>query len=1281
MGKKARKNRKIKRKTKHKQKSRTIDSIMAGVLASGNSSSEYEANFQNHQNHQKQLRQLFSSYNAEDVALALSISDLWLPNISSQVKHYFALSVFISMNVDQFTQSNELNSYEKFCDFISKVYSLLPSFPMLEDYIPEPDWGDVKIASKDEFLKIFYGGSVERIPDFIAAFRLRYTAQYDALNDMTIALTLQNHIISNVDREVIGNASGIDSGHIEKPAEQFWFQCRKALLSMEDILPTNDNGISQSLVLELGDFQQPTTYSSFGDLLMEGKLLPAIMLRVNGRRLPMSLRNITNVIIDYWARKVKIDPKRLEFSISLSVAKFLSLRFEKGSVIGGPLTLMTQKYQLPYRFAAVIRDEKFHFIVILDTKSLSTLKSLEQDVYGLLASGDEWGLRNELTREGILFRNNDGRQPKPAEISFLVVLPNVSTAFQRIDIPENTNAHIMCLTDFVTVFDSLDDVNELDRFWAYVDTNKSMMRGFMLNGPADLFGSFRDSNALLVDGAIIPNLISLDPHWGSNWRYKDLAKFWIDAPPQFPDETYAWKVEPKSDGLHRLTAKRSPTLAWGTTVSDCTVYFVLHVLDQDIDQNNGRMLELFIHCIADAISQRRDLLEDLPLFGRKRIVVTCYANIKTLVTELKDENNDSKVRKPLFSDWQLHSGTNVPFLNVTVNVNIARLSSRLESAEDASFEVDCVLDGVKGLSELIGESLNSEKVSSLLATASQIPRFTVKIVDRKIDVPDFATVDIPKPEQYKIARKELAIILKNQGGEPGRYELGLAKAIIDPARDAMRAKIHTLISVLDKKTLLKLCIEQHDALSIEYKNETFRIKMSLEHEVSYNRSEAMADAHEAFIQNARNYRYLLECCLSAKNSEKSPVSTSDVVQLIAYIDWLFVLYGASDVLHHDIDVAGLEIDHIYIPQVFYSDDRENREKEFSLEMAKLKLGLDVEKKDEVSSKQEAGGDWDDLDQAFFKYLGFTLTQLTQMFWILAQWKSASGESELRLSYQAPVSAIIEMLKSNIEGLKNDGAISLINFATLDPTQIRCLLGKSIDESDVPVWEHNKRGSRYTIRPLISIDNKVLTWGADACDRAASIWVNSISNGYLPADFDWPQVKDVVRKIKADLEKQLEIRAFEVCSRATTLLYHGIDFRRKFPKEQFDDVGDFDVLAYWPETNQWVCIECKYNQPPFCLKDTRRLRDRIFGSNSQRSQISKIERRHQFMLSNSERLRELLSWPKPKSGASLQIIDVYVSRDIYWWMRNPPYEVETHFVRVDTLENWLRDQDLFSEIPN
>ena len=55
---------------------------------------------------------------------------------------------------------------------------------------------------------------------------------------------------------------------------------------------------------------------------------------------------------------------------------------------------------------------------------------------------------------------------------------------------------------------------------------------------------------------------------------------------------------------------------------------------------------------------------------------------------------------------------------------------------------------------------------------------------------------------------------------------------------------------------------------------------------------------------------------------------------------------------------------------------------------------------------------------------------------------------------------------------------------------------------------------------------------------------------------------------------------------------GIDFHRRYPKEKFDDVGDYDVLAYWPNKNIWLTIECKYNKVPFCLKNSRRLRDYI-----------------------------------------------------------------------------------------
>jgi hypothetical protein len=132
----------------------------------------------------------------------------------------------------------------------------------------------------------------------------------------------------------------------------------------------------------------------------------------------------------------------------------------------------------------------------------------------------------------------------------------------------------------------------------------------------------------------------------------------------------------------------------------------------------------------------------------------------------------------------------------------------------------------------------------------------------------------------------------------------------------------------------------------------------------------------------------------------------------------------------------------------------------------------------------------------------------------------------------------------------------------------------------------------------------------------------------------------------------------------------MDFMRKFKKEKFDDVGDFDVLAYIPDINTWIAVECKYNQPPYCMKDSRRLRDSIF--NQKKSHVSKIDKRGDFLKKHSGRILELLNWPKPHDGVEPKYIDLYVSRETYWWMVNPPYSTNIEFVKIDLLDNWLKN---------
>jgi hypothetical protein len=445
--------------------------------------------------------------------------------------------------------------------------------------------------------------------------------------------------------------------------------------------------------------------------------------------------------------------------------------------------------------------------------------------------------------------------------------------------------------------------------------------------------------------------------------------------------------------------------------------------------------------------------------------------------------------------------------------------------------------------------------------------------------------------------------------------------------------------------------------------------------VSYNRTKSLAEAHEQFVKESRNYRYLLESSLSMQTSGSDEVSIEAIVRLVASVDWLMVLYDASDVLHNGIDVAGLELDHFYIPRVYYSKITDLSETSFANEAADIKLGVGLRESDEVRAIRQTDAEWGELDQAFNQDAGVSLNKFLTSLLVLSRWPSATGMKDLRFSYSAPRDKVRDVLVESVTEMTPEDAEKVISLVSLDPKGIRRLLGKSTDEGDVPVWEHNKRGDRYTIKPLIQGEKGILTWGAASMERAARIWGQTHANGYMPADFDWLNIKEAVRDIKARLDEQLETAAAAVLLRATPYAMNGIDFMRRFPKEGFDDVGDFDGLAYWPETNQWVTAECKYNQPAFCLKDARRLRDRIFGTPVNREQFAKIERRRAFLQAHMERIRAALGWPPPPAGLQSTVHELYVSRDIYWWMRNTPYPVPTHFVRVDGLNNWLRDKGL------
>lgn len=537
-----------------------------------------------------------------------------------------------------------------------------------------------------------------------------------------------------------------------------------------------------------------------------------------------------------------------------------------------------------------------------------------------------------------------------------------------------------------------------------------------------------------------------------------------------------------------------------------------------------------------------------------------------------------------------------------------------------------------------------------------------------MDVPDHADPISADLEHFKLARRDLAMEFRAESIAPGRYELKPAKAVIDKIRDRYRSLVHEHVRQFDRQALVRLAVEQFDHLVAEYDRESTRLRMSLTHEVDFDRTEEQAKAYEEFIRATRNVRYLLELGYSRGVSGGRVPTVEEWQRLLAQVDWLLVLYGASDTLHNELEVGGVDVDSEFIPEVFYEGDDDQA---YQHEAANELLERDDDE-DRVASMDEAQRQR--LNTAFVNSVGFPLATMLPVLAVLGRWVSTKeGAVPLAWSYEGSKADVLATLVAHVPLPMPPAEVeAALDFLTLDASRVCVLAGRELEEGDVPIWEHRKRVHRYGIRPVLRIGQDRLLWGAAAAHRAFGIWNGTFSDGYPPADFGYPQIEEVAASIKKHIEDDLEVRAVEVFGRHLTYFEHGVDFHRRFPQEGFEDVGDFDVLAYRPEDNRWFMVECKYNKPAFCIKDMRRLREEVFGKTPTTGQLAKIARRHAFLGIHAARLLELLKWP---AGPAVEqrIEDLYVCPRIFPFMRRVPRPVLTQFVRLGKLDALLRSR--------
>jgi len=1210
----------------------------------------------------RETRSLLSQYDPADMASAIGVSELWPANAGSHIKHAFAWCVFLDAPLEG-RGGKRIESYTDFQQFAEALHAAWPHFPTLEDFSPEADWGQTKVSLGGRFVPVFYGSNIERVPDFIEAFRITYAGVPDALAQMDLVVALQALIIEAIPHLAQSPVVDAEPGQVELPPEDFWLSCRDVLQNIGQQIAVWRQRAGTSLDGEVGAYKAPLTWDSFGNAAFTGDAAPFLGINVAGTWYPIAVRSAPGAVIDHWAKK---NASGVSLKVHQSLGNFVFERFD-GTLPGPVMLILGGEICKELLISSVTSAPTGVYLVCACDHELLDKQSAVASVV-LAKARQAKSIRFKILGGPEVVLSKDGINNLSAEELHIILVPTLAaTAVGLLSRPKKP-LRLLPLTDFITIFDSLRNLEELQRYWAFCDGQRSALNPFS-RGPVDLFASFKDTDEVLVEGAIQPTMISLDPSWGTSWRFKTLAEFWSRAPRIFPDHTSSWRLSEGAEGVTEMSSRCRKVIAYSTLVGDCTVQALLEIKD-DLNLDDARMVNLFIQILADSSFRCRELLTAAPLFQLDQVLFVCKRSASSTIIGADGVNpgttkNEERVVTAAEGSFDRAAV-------IYLDINVCAVLAGLTDATDGSFEVQCLAETIRRSHEALGMALPEGLEGAVLSTAGELARYTLRVTNRRVDVPEHPSVVIPRMSDYKLARKQLAEVIRDLGLAPGRYARSEAKEKIDLASAQFRLRIEGRLAQLDRLQLIRACIEQHDALLATERERIETARQSLAHEVDYDRVDAVEEARQQYGTVARHYRYLLEKVVSSQASGPGEVTPDVLRELVGKVDWLMSLAGASDILHNGVDVAGVAIDDSFIPEVFYPDGSNDREIRFAREYAKTRLGLGQNRKDVVEGESVALLESADFNHAFEADLGFNLSDLFTSISVLAQAQHHGFSKDLSLSYGASPDKLTKKLVSEVRDLGQEKAERIVAFLTLSETGLLRLAGRDFQEEEVPYWEHSKRVHRYAIRPLVQVGDE-LRWGAEAASRCMFNWMSSVHDGYLPADFGWPNIEPAIRQVKANIEKRLEFRSEEIFRRHTPFVARGVDFYRKFRAEGFEDVGDYDVLAYWPNHNLLVSVECKYNQPAYTMKDGRRIRDKIFGrKEDDKGQIGKVLRRGSFLEQHRTRMLELLGWSKP-SIAQERYVELYVSRDIYYWMVHPPYPVPTHFVTVSTLDFWLKTE--------
>lgn len=1228
----------------------------------------------------ERIKQLFAKHSADDVAQALFVSHLWLPNLASSVQDQLFAAIFLAMKPADFATVSIIQDYKHFKDFCTELYDISEGFPTLEDYLPSFDWGDVKFAVDGQLYKFFYGG-VGNMYDLIKTFEMTYAHLDDSYEtvsgrspkqELLESLQFQTNLIDSIDSQPKpSKLERVKRGELTVPTRRFWLQAKKYLRTSNPHEMFSQKSLD-NFSIKLGDFDsKKLEYQRFGNEVITGKLFRHFFVSINDNYYPIVPRLHPIMLIDIWSEmhekfsgKLREDGVDFQKDLTLELAVFLKDRFHKSEVFPIISAVDSNMKRDDTVFAAVIIGDTrltcFYCLHPFNTaaEAQEELVNVQPILERALKLLGEKPLR---LADHVNQRIMELRDTKDLEPELFIILPQMNTEPQPISMPKTMRGHIIFLDQLIAIMDELIDVDELGRFLAYYDDyRKNGLTGIV--GPVDVFASFRAVSGVLIEGAVEPDLIAIDEHWGANWRYESLVKFWNAWPPfKLHEDPRTLMLSPEKDRIRfvqKADSKQNFILIKTEKVNGWTAspFYIQN-------WETASICNLFMECVEDYFA-RNAFLGDHPFFRRYGEFQVHFFP-KKLVEESAKLDHLKHLVIPEGERWVADHGFPLPSVpGIRIVVDTEKLHEDFAAQNTNDIEVDLLKEIFRQIHEIYPDQATLEIFKQLNALKGRAPRFKSFAVQKEASFPDPYPVRTPGIYEHKKARKEMAKMALKHGFKPRSYTRDAAKSKLKKLKDSMVAEINRVVSEYGLKEALPFLLSSMDGLVNERQMKKLRLKHSLEHEVDFDRGQSYAENERDFIVEHRNYRYLVEKFVQLKPSGAKTLTEDDLKYLLALVDKILEIQAASDALHYEIYPLNVKVTRDFVIEIRYKDDIEEMQKSFSEESALLSLGTLGKEADRLNDHTNLEEYLDQLDIHFMADYGFQLKNMVAVLTVLSSWAANANTNE-EASYSSSIDRIRAVCAKAIKDFDPKELDSIVNFLTLDGEQLLFVKGTLTPAPDLPVWEHTKRTHRYGIQPLIKVD-KTYYWGPYSTYLSAGIWMNAASDGVMPADLAGPSTRSFLKVENSKSEKLLEDKITEITKRFTPYAERVNYSRGTHPQE----IGEYDTLAYLENENILLNIESKDMDNVYCLKDAKRLKEKIFRlEGKHKGNLLKVEDREEYLRNNTQNFRDKLNWPIKDNPT---IVSLYISRKYYWWTKYPPRPTSVTFLRLDLLDDYLSD---------